>query len=165
MANMEANLLADTYDMAYGLVRFYQSKLKEADPFKQWEVNGNRLNSIAWITAHLCWSEEFLLLRAIGGKPTGINWLEHYEFGSEGSLHEDGLEMKQLLDARKTIHEAAMAHVRSLTAEDLAKDNLFGIEFGSGKSVKAVIQHAIRHEGTHAGHLGWLCKINGNKTV
>lgn len=161
----EANLLADTYEMAYGLVRFYTGNLKEADPYKQWEVNGHKLNSVAWINAHLCWSEDFLLLKATGGKSPDIKWAEHYSFGSDGSLHEEGLDFKEVLDHRKIIHEAAMAHIRSLRNEDLDKENLMGIQFGSDKSIRNIIKHAIRHEGTHAGHLGWLCKINGAKTV
>jgi hypothetical protein len=161
----QANLLADTYEMAYGLVRFYTGSLKQADPNLQWEVNGNKLNSIAWINAHLCWSENMLLLQAIGGPSTGIVWLDHYTFGSDGSLHDAKVDMKAILTDRKIVHEAAMKHLRSLSDEDLEKDNLLGISFGSGKTYKNIIQHAIRHEGTHAGHLGWLCKINGVKTV
>ena len=154
----EANILADTYEMAYGLVRFYTGLLKEADPYKQWEVNGQRLNSIAWLNAHLCWSENFLLMKATGGTSVDINWMDHYQFGSDGSLHEEGLDFKKILDDRKLIHEAAMAHIRSLTEEDLSKQNKFSIKFGPDDSVRSIIKHAIRHEGTHAGHLGWLCK-------
>ena len=160
----QANLLADTYEMAFGLVRFYTGNLKEADPNKQWDVNGHALNSIAWINSHLCWSENFLLLKAIGGASPAIDWFEHYSFGSDGSLHDAKVDMKSILSDRKIVHEAAMSHLRSLSDEDLDKDNLIGISFGSGKSVRNIIQHAIRHEGTHAGHLGWLCKINGVKT-
>ncbi len=161
----EAVLLADTYEMTYGLVRYYNSNLKDADPYKQWEVNDKKLNSIAWINAHLCWSEDFLLLKATGGKSPDINWADHYCFGSDGSLHEESLDIKIVLQHRKTIHEAAMAHIRSLSQEDLEKENPMGIQFGPDKSVRSIIKHAIRHEGTHAGHLGWLCKINGVKTV
>lgn len=160
-----ANILADTYEMALGLVRFYTSNLKEVDPHKNWEVNGAKLNSVAWLNAHLCWSEDFLLLKAIGGKSPDVKWLEHYSFGSDGSLHEPTIDVKTILDDRKIIHEAAMAHIRSLSDEDLEKDNLMGMSFSQSKSIKTIIQHAIRHEGTHAGQLGWLCKINGIKLV
>ena len=158
-------MLIDTYEMALGLVRFYTGKLKEADPHRQWEVNGQQLNSIAWINAHLCWSEDFLLLRTLGAAPANVNWLEHYSFGSDGSLHEPLLDMKAILDDRKIVHAAAIQHLNTLTDEDLKKDNLFDIQFGQNKSFKNIIMHAIRHEGSHAGHLGWLCKINGIATI
>ena len=161
----EANLLADTYEMAYGLVRFYTGNLREADPNKQWQVNGAMLNSIAWINSHLCWSENFLLLQATGGTSPDIAWLEHYSFGSDGTLHDAKVDMKAILTDRKIVHEAAMKHIRSLSNEDLDKDNPMGVQFSQSKSIRTIIQHAIRHEGTHAGHLGWLCKINGAKTV
>lgn len=161
----QANLLADTYEMAYGLVRFYTGNLKEAEPYKQWEVNGAKLNSIAWINSHLCWSENFLLLKAAGAPSCEIAWLEHYSFGSDGTLHDPKVDMKVILSDRKIVHEAAMKHIRGLSNEDLEKENPLGIQFGQSKSIKSIIQHAIRHEGTHAGHLGWLCKINGTKTV
>ncbi|MES2621313.1 MAG: DinB family protein [Bacteroidota bacterium] len=161
----QANLLADTYEMAYGLVRFYTGNLKKAEPYKQWEVNGAKLNSIAWINSHLCWSENFLLLQAAGSPSCEIAWLEHYSFGSDGTLHDPKVDMKVILNDRKIVHEAAMNHIRGLTNEELEKENPMGIQFGPSKSIKSIIQHAIRHEGTHAGHLGWLCKINGMKTV
>ena len=165
MEYSQANLLADTYEMAYGLVRFYTGNLKEADPNKQWEVNGAKLNSIAWINSHLCWSENFLLIQATGGVSPDIHWLEHYSFGSDGTLHDAKVDMKAILADRKIVHEAAMKHIRSLSDADLEKENPLGIQFSQNKSIKTIIQHAIRHEGTHAGHLGWLCKISGAKTV
>ena len=165
MTTTSANLLADTYEMAYGLVRFYNSNLKEADPNKQWEVNGNKLNSIAWINSHLCWSENFLLIKCTGGISPEIPGREHDSFGSNGTLHDNKVDMKTILADRKIIHEAAMKHIRGLSDEQLEQENLLGISFGSSKSIRSIIQHAIRHEGTHAGHLGWLCKIIGAKTV
>lgn len=165
MSTAQANLLADTYQMAYDLVRFYTSNLKDVDPHKQWEVNGYKLNSVAWINAHLCWSEDFLLLKATGGKSSEATWLDHYQLGSDGTMHEPEVDMKTILADRKIIHDACMAHIRSLSDEDLAKPNPVGLAFGPQNSIKTMIQHAIRHEGTHAGQLGWLCKINGSKTI
>ncbi len=165
MGNVEIKVLTEAYDMAVGLVRYYTGKLKDADPYKQWEVNGHRLNSIVWINAHLCWSEDFLLLQALGAPSTPINWLEHYHLGSNGSLHETSLPIKTVLESRKIIHAAALAHLNTLTDEDLKKDNAFDIQFDDNKSFKNILIHAIRHEGSHAGQLGWLCKINGLATI
>src|SRR5690606_266032 len=133
-----AILLADTYEMAYSLVRYYTSNLKEADPFKQWEVNGVKLNSIFWLNAHLCWSENYLLLQATGGNPNETKWLEHYGFGSDGTHHALDIDFKEILNTRKVIHEAAMAHLRSLNDEDLMKENAFSIQFSQSKSNKSI---------------------------
>jgi hypothetical protein len=63
------------------------------------------------------------------------------------------------------VHEKSLAHVRNLEPVNLEQPNLAGFEFPGVKTVRDVIVHAIRHEGTHAGHLGWLCKLHGIKTV
>ncbi len=164
MINTEIKVLIEAYQMTHDLVRLYTGKLKEADPYQQWEINGHSLNSIAWINAHLCWSENFLLLQALGAPSANVKWIEHYCFGSDGSLHETSLNMKAVLDDRKIIHAAALAHLHTLCDDDLKKENTFDIQFGDNKSFKNIILHAIRHEGSHAGQLGWLCKINGVQT-
>jgi hypothetical protein len=47
----------------------------------------------------------------------------------------------------------------------LDKDNPAGFGFGGDNSYRMMIQHAIRHEAIHAGHLSWLCKLHGIQTV
>lgn len=165
MANEQVKLLAETYEMSHGLVRFYTSALKTADPYQQWEVNGKKLNSIAWITAHLCWVENWLLLKALDGPAIAIDWADHYKLGSDGTLHEPAVDFKTILQHRKTVHEAAMLHINSLSDADLTKENPAGVKLWGDGSYKMMIQHAIRHEASHAGHLGWLCKINGIQTI
>lgn len=163
MTNVQ--LLAETFEMAHGLVKYYNSQLKEADAYKEWEINGQKLNSLIWINAHLCWSEHLLVLQALGIKAEVPDWLNHYRLGSDGSFHDTTISLKQVLDERKKIHQLAMAAIQALSDENLAEDNALGMQFGEEKSKQIVLQHAIRHEATHAGHLGWLCKINGVKTI
>ena len=151
MEHHDANLLADAFEGAYGMTRFYTSKLKEADPFKEWEVNGHKLNSLAWLTAHLCWAEDTLLLKATGGERFECKWLKHYNIGSDGSIHDPNITFKELLDTRKAIHEKTMNHLRTLTNEDLDKENAFGFEFFGSKTIRSIIHHAIRHEGWAGG--------------
>jgi len=57
-----------------------------------------------------------------------------------------------------------MAHLPTLGAEALERPNPSGIP-AIGKTVRDVITHAIRHEGSHIGHLGWLCKLHGVRTM
>ena len=163
--NTEAQLLAATFQKVRDLTKWYLSLLKNADPYKEWEVNGQKLNSVAWLAAHLIWAEDFLIVRTTGGKGADIPWLEHYKLGSDGTLHEEKPDMKNLLSLLKQGHENAMAHLLSLTDEKLSEENPLGFGFGGDSTNRMMVQHCIRHEAMHTGHLSWLCKINGIQTV
>lgn len=165
MANTEAQILSDTFQKVRDLTKWYSSLLKGVDPNKKWEVNGKALNSALWVTSHLTWAENFLLLKGIGGKELELPWLEHYNISSDGSIHDSNHQMKEVLDTLKTVHEKAMAHLKSMSDEDMDKENVLGFGFGGLKTNRILIQHAIRHEAMHTGHLSWLCKINGIDTV
>ena len=163
--NSEAALLAGTFQKVRDLTKWYFSLLKDADPYHQWEVNGQKLNSVAWLAAHLGWAEDFLIVRATGGKGLGLEWLEHYKLGSDGTLHEEKPDIKNLLSLLKQVHENATAHLLAFTDEQLEQENPVGFGFGGDKTNRMMIQHCIRHEAMHTGHLSWLCKINGAQSV
>jgi len=163
--NSEAESLADTFQKTRDLTKWYLSLLKPADPCYQWEVNGKKLNSIAWIAAHLVWAEDFLIIRATGGKGIGLEWLEHYKLGSDGSLHEEKPDMKNLVTILKEGHVKATTHLLGLNNDKLNEDNPLGFGFAGVKTNRMMIQHAIRHEAMHTGHLSWLCKINGVQSI
>jgi len=163
MTNVQ--LLADTYEMAHDLVKYYNSHLKEIDPYKEWEVNGQKINSVIWINAHLCWSEHLLVLQTLGVTAEVPDWLHHYALGSDGIFHDTSISLKQVLTDRKIIHQTAIDSILALSDNQLTEDNHAGMQFGDKKSKLTILQHAVRHEATHAGHLGWLCKINGIKTI
>jgi len=159
----EAEILADTLDFTRGLNKWYLSLLKGTDMKHQFELNGIKLNSPLWIVAHLAWAENFLILQSTGGKPFEYGWLQHFTLGAtpdESQLPE----LKEALDAMKAIHEVSLAHIKTLTDAQLDEPTLTGVNFGVD-SKRRVIQHAIRHEGTHSGHLGWICKLQGVRTV
>lgn len=148
----EANILADTYENARTLTRWYLARLKEVDMHKVFEAEGKKLNSAYWITAHLAWSEQFMLLLALGGKPLDIHWMEQFRIGSKYPDDITALPpIKQILDAWKEIHVAAMAHVRSLPDDMMNRDNPAGFGFGGDNSYRMMIHHAILHEAVHAG--------------
>ncbi|HWB63769.1 MAG TPA: DinB family protein [Chitinophagales bacterium] len=165
MANTEATILADTFQKARDLNKWYLSLLKPVDPYLHWEVNGVRLNNVIWLASHLTWAENFLIIKATGGEAVNIEWLEHYNISSNGTLHDKQHDMRTVLDALKLVHEKAMAHLLTIDDTTIAADNPLGIGFGGIKTNRMMIQHAIRHESTHTGHLGWLCKINKIDTV
>jgi len=161
----EANVLADAYESVRALTRWYLSKMKEVDMFKEFEVDDKKLNSAYWVMAHLVWAENFLLLRALGGKPVDLPWLDQFGISSTPVKRDTLPEVKHVLDEWKAVHVTAMTHVRSLPDDLLATDNPAGFGFAGDNSYRMMIQHAIRHEAMHTGHLSWLCKLYGIKTV
>jgi hypothetical protein len=163
--NNQAILLAETLQKVRDLTRWYFSLLKHADPYRVWEINGVKLNSIAWLAAHITWAENFLILEGTGGKPFEIDWLNHYRLGCNGSLHEEKPDMKVILDLLKNVHTRAHTHILTLSNEILETPNPLNVAFGTDNTYRMLIQHAIRHEAMHTGHLSWLCKINGLSSV
>ncbi|MBL4625295.1 MAG: DinB family protein [Flavobacteriales bacterium] len=140
------------------------SKLKEIDMTQSFEYNGIKFNSAYWVVGHIAWSENMLLIRGTGGKRVRLPWLKSFEMGAK---YEHTLEMpsiKEIIDAMKLIHQTAKEHLKTLDLADLDKPNTLDFEFSGDKSIRMIIQHAARHEASHAGHLGWLCKMHGVKT-
>ena len=165
MAKSEAVLLADTYQHVRNLTKWYFSLLKPVDPYKNWEVNGVKLNNLVWLASHMTWAENMLLLQGTGGTGADISWLEHYSISGDGTLHSNEHDLKTVLDALKSVHEKAMEHIQTLSDEKMDAENSFGMGFGGIKTNRMLIQHAIRHEAMHTGHLSWLCKINNVQSV
>ena len=166
MNNQTANVLADAYESVRSLTKWYVSKMKDVDMMKEFELEEKKLNSAYWLISHLTWTEQFLLLQALGGKTLDIPWLELFRIGSKIPEDRNVLpSIKQVLDDWKEIHFAAMTHVRSLSDETLSQDNPIGMGFGGDNTHRMMIQHAIRHEAMHTGHLSWLCKLYGIKTI
>jgi hypothetical protein len=163
MNNKEAIALADMLDMARQLTRWYLSLLKNTDMKHRFELNGIQLNSPLWIAAHLVWAENMLVLHSTGGNPVSISWLDRFQLGAE--YDESSLpNVKDVLDSMKAVHHCSIQHIRSLSDNQLDEPNHSGISFGANTK-RNILQHAIRHESIHAGHLGWICKLHGIKTV
>jgi len=165
MSYTEAKLLADTFQKVRDLTRWYLSLLKNTDPYYRYEIGGVGLNSTAWLASHLVWAEDFLIIRGTGGKGLDIPWLEHYKLGCDGQLHTEKPDMKEIMDSMKAVHEAATTHLLTVTDEQMDSPNPFGFGFGGLSTHRILVQHAIRHEAMHTGHLSWMCKINKLETV
>ena len=165
MGNTEAIILHDTFQKTRDLTRWYLSLLKDKDAHKHWEINGTRLNSIIWLASHIAWAENFLILKGTGGEPVHVDWLEHYNISSSGDIHHEGHNMKTVMETMKTVHEKASTHLLTISDEKMGEENIVGFGFGGVKTNRVLVQHAIRHEAMHTGHLSWLCKINKIQTV
>lgn len=160
----QATIIADIFEETRKLTRFYISKV---DPtWAEWQptADGVPLNSAYWLVAHLTWAQHALLVQSLGGPPLDIPWLKHYALGADGTLHEGRPSFEELLADFNRVHAHAMQYVRTLTDEQLEEPaEITAIAWQTTK--RKVFYHAIRHEGTHIGHLGWLCKIKGVKTI
>ena len=159
-------VLATMMDEQRNLTRFYLSKLKGEDMYREFDVNGYTTNSPYWILAHLCWAENMLAIQSLGGKGVDITWLNDFKIHSpkrEKPASHPSLE--EVLAAFKQIHAAALETISSLTDPELDQENSLGLAFGDNKSKRFMAMHAVRHEGTHCGQLSLIAKMYGKATV
>lgn len=165
MAKSEVEILTDVVDNTRQLTRWYLSKLKGVDVYKTFTCEGVELNPVIWLVGHLAFTENWLLVKSTGGEGLRIPGYKLFTLGSELAKKEDYPPYEEVWAAFKAVHEHALAHLATLTDSDLDKPNTTGFQFAGENSIRSVIKHAARHEGSHAGHLGWLCKLHGVKTV
>jgi uncharacterized damage-inducible protein DinB len=160
----EASVLLNVYENVRGLSKFFINNLGETDIHKVYELNGIKLNSIHWIIAHLAWTENMLILKAVGNDEMDMPWLEEYGFGSNPEEIKTKPDFTSLIATLDAIHERAVRILSGLTPEDLDSDNHLDFTFGGSKSKRNLIIHAIRHEPMHMGQLTWALKLGGKKT-
>ena len=166
MAKSESRILAEVFESTRQLTRYYSSNLKGVDMMKEFKVEGNVINSPYWLIGHLVWSEQYLLIKALGGADLNIPWIGHFGFGSKLPEDTNGLPtIKEIFDTWKEVHQAATDRLNSLKDEELDETNDLGISFGGDNSKRLIIHHVIRHEAIHAGHLGLIAKMHGIQTV
>ena len=159
----EAQVLAHMLGRTREYTLFYLRGLKDVDVHRRFVCEGKELNTVYWLVAHLATSENGLFLRATGGPFEKFSWAKHFTLGSIGLPREECPPFSEIWHTFKTVHEKTMAHLPTLTDEHLEGPNITGLPFGD--TMRDVITHGIRHEGSHIGHLGWLCKLYGIKTM
>lgn len=142
----------------------YLSALKDQDPHRLFVCEGNALNTLFWLVAHMAVSENALLLRATGGPFEKFSWAKHFSIGSTPLPKEQCPPYEEVWSTFKAVHDKTMAHLPTLTDEALEQPNITGLA-RIGNTVRDVITHSIRHEGAHVGHITWLCKLYGIRTM
>lgn len=151
---------------ARALTNFYITKLKDVDHDKVFICEGKKLNSVNWIIAHLCWTDEFLLVQSTKNElQLKKDWFEEFGLGSNPEAVKTKLSYDEYVQLLNSNREQIINYVKTLLDEQLEEDNILQMSMGGSKALKNILYHAIRHEGTHAGHLGWLCKLHGLETV
>jgi uncharacterized damage-inducible protein DinB len=164
-AKSEAQILAEVLERVRELTKFYLSLMKKIDPERTYAANGVTLNSARWVAAHMTQSEHRLLVEGLGGKPLAAPWMKEFGIGSKPLPRGKEPAFKDVLVKMDAVHRAALKTVKSLKDADLDRPNALGFKFGGKNNKRNIIHHAIGHEGCHAGHLGWICKLNRIKTV
>ena len=160
----EAQVLAHMMDRTRQYNLMYLSGLKDVDPHREFVCEGVKLNTPFWLVAHLAVSENGLLLRATGGPFEKFSWAKHFTVGSKGLPKEECPPYAEVWATFKAVHEKTMAHLPTITDQALEQPNITGLPL-IGTNVRDVVTHAIRHEGLHTGHISWLCKLHGIKTI
>jgi hypothetical protein len=162
----EGEVLADTLDKTRKLTHFYLSHLKELNPEEPIVIGKEKLNSIYWMAAHLIWAEDYLALEMTGAPKTALPWVQHFSIKSSGELPSDRPSFADVLEEMKRVHRIAIEHVKHLSSDILDQENPVKFHFGDGNTTKRMmIQHCIRHEGTHTGQLSYIARIFGKKII
>lgn len=160
----EASVLLSVYENVRGLTKFFISNLGDTDINQVFEINGIKLNSIHWLITHLAWTENELILKAVGNDDINLPWLEEYGFGSVPAEIKTRPDLESVLETLDSIHERAVSIISGLSEEDLDSDNHLDFSFAGSKCKRNLIIHAIRHEPMHIGQLTWAMELSGNKT-
>lgn len=159
----EAQVLAGAYESVRNLSKLYISRLKDIDVSKQYSIDGVKLNPAYWITAHLVWTEHYLLVQGIGNKTLDIPWLDEFGFGSSPEEVKIKPGFKEILMKLDEVHQEAMKILMGISDEEIEKPNYIEADFGGVNNKRNVITHAIRHEPMHIGQLSWILKAGGVK--
>lgn len=163
-ASTEPQIIAAILDQARKLTLIYVKRLVEVDVHKRFVIEDKAFNSAYWEIAHLAWAEAGLVLKTIG-KPYPLpEWLRQFTLGSNPDVVKEMRPLPELLDTLADIHHASLEALNMLDPAVL--DQPSELQFLNWKTdVRHVLYHAIRHEGVHTGHLGWLCKLHGIKVI
>lgn len=160
----ESRFLAHSMDRAREWTLFYFDRLKDQDLHRRFVCEGRELNSAYWLIAHLTASENGLLLFATGGPFEKFSWAKHFSIGGAGLPPDQCPPFDEVWGMFNAVHARAMAHIPTLSEEALASPNRTKLP-AIGPRTHDVITHAARHESSHTGHLGWLCKLYGIRTI
>ena len=165
MPTQQSQTLADVCNTTRDLVNYYLHKLNLVDPFHVFTVNDKKLNPVAWQIGHLAWAQDYLLLQGMAGKGVDCPWFELFKIGSTAPAISDYPKIEELKEVFNKVHEISLNKMVNLSDADLAAENHLKLKFNRGNDIKMIIQHHIRHEGTHAGQLSVLAKMFNIKTI
>ncbi len=157
-----SSIIDDTRKLTLSLL----SQLEDSNGFyNDFKLDDKHLNSAFWIMAHLSVTQNFLLLRSTGGETVKIPYARQFGMGAVPPSREECPSLEEVRSIFNLVHEKSVKHIQNLDPSQLNQINTTGFVFLGEDSIRSVIVHAIRHENMHSGHLSWLCKLNGLKTI
>lgn len=128
-------------------------------------------NSIAWLVWHIAREQDLQIAHLAGREQvwTADGWAERFDRGAEDFGFGDSPEQvaafrvdgpEELLGYLDAVREAAVAYLRTLTADDLAEviDDSYDPPVTRGVRIVSIIDDAAQHTGQAAfirGALGW----------
>lgn len=162
----ENEVLADLLDYnRKATLSSFNKIIAGGDVYKVYDCEGRQLNSAVWIVGHLTTTENYLCLRSTGSEMLRFSWAKLFGMGATVPDRNDLPPLETILQTMQEVHEKSIQRILSLTDEELLLPTSTGFKLGGEDSYRAVIRHAILHEGMHGGQLSWLCKLNGIKTI
>jgi hypothetical protein len=157
-----SSIIDDTRKLTLSLL----SQLEDSNGFyNDFKLDDKHLNSAFWIMAHLSVTQNFLLLRSTGGETVKIPYARQFGMGAVPPSREECPPLEEVRGIFNLVQEKSVKHIQNLDPSQLNQINTTGFVFLGEDSIRSVIVHAIRHENMHSGHLSWLCKLNGLKTI
>jgi len=129
--------------------------LKDVDVYKIFELEGKKFNPVIWEIGQGTY--------LTGGKGLKFDWAPLFGIGVIPPSKENYPAYKEIWSTFNEVHKNTMNHISSLTDEQLATPSR--MDFAMVTDIRGTIQHCLRHEGTHIGHLGWLANMHAIKTV
>jgi DinB superfamily len=157
-----ADIIAEMLDSARKFNLFFLSKIDPAQFHHRPVIDGRLGNSAYWIACHLVWAEASGLIGKTGGTMPDLPWIEGFMKGGDGNFA-DGPAIDVLLKAMADVHAQALAHVRSLSDEDLAQPAFIELMNWNTTRQKA-LYHFIRHESFHGGQIALIARSLGADT-
>jgi hypothetical protein len=161
----EAKVLAELLDNARQLTLFYLEHSKDLDKAKSFLIGDYRTNSILWITAHLAWAEDYLILQGVGNKGLGKAWFKDFSIGSTPRENTESPSYEEIYQTFGKLHKSSLKILLNLSDEALDETNHVGLKFKAGDSKRIIVRHCIRHESAHCGKLGMLLRMHGKKII
>jgi len=154
--------LAELFSLTRNLSNYYFKEIKDEDPHRIFKVDQVPLNNVYWLIGHLANCEEELVLRQIGEKDYYVDWLPIFAYGSKVPSKGEGPDFEEVVQHYKLIHQVTKEKLPLFADNLLDTMSPTGFKIGRLETISDSIMHAIRHEGCHAGHLGWLMKLYKN---
>lgn len=160
----ETQILSSMLDSARQLTRFYLRSAGTVDKSKTFTIDGYTTNSILWITAHLAWAEDYLILKCVGNKGLDIPWFELFALGKEPPAAEQLPSWDEVYSVFKEVHRKSLELLRSLPDSVLDEPNHGDLEIFAKRNKRTPAVHCCRHESSHAGQIGMILRMHGVET-